>query len=98
MRLSRWRQRTGGPFTALATSVVIASSLATPSVAKEIKTATPIKHLVIIFGENESFDHYFATYPIAENSEGPFFTPSDDTPTVNGLFSRGLLKNNPNLF
>src|SRR5262249_16087270 len=28
-----------------------------------IHTATPIKHLVVIFNENRSFDHYFATYP-----------------------------------
>ncbi|HYU74337.1 MAG TPA: hypothetical protein VEL31_16835, partial [Ktedonobacteraceae bacterium] len=27
------------------------------------KTATPVKHLVVIFQENVSFDHYFATYP-----------------------------------
>ena len=27
------------------------------------KTATPIKHLVVIFDENNSFDHYFGTYP-----------------------------------
>ena len=26
-------------------------------------TATPIKHVVVIFDENVSFDHYFATYP-----------------------------------
>ena len=32
-----------------------------------VGTATPIKHLVVIFGENISFDHYFATYPFAEN-------------------------------
>jgi len=30
-------------------------------------TATPIKHLVVIFDENVSFDHYFATYPHALN-------------------------------
>ena len=24
---------------------------------------TPIKHVVVIFQENVSFDHYFATYP-----------------------------------
>ncbi len=34
-------------------------------------TKTPIKHVVIIFGENESFDHYFATYPNAKNTELP---------------------------
>ncbi|HUZ56496.1 MAG TPA: alkaline phosphatase family protein [Streptosporangiaceae bacterium] len=28
-------------------------------------TATPIKHLVVIFDENVSFDHYFGTYPFA---------------------------------
>ena len=25
--------------------------------------ATPIKHVVVIFQENVSFDHYFGTYP-----------------------------------
>jgi phospholipase C len=29
-------------------------------------TAMPIQHLVIVFQENVSFDHYFGTYPIAE--------------------------------
>jgi len=49
-------------------------------------TATPIKHLVVIFQENVSFDHYFATYPTALNLPGePIFQASDDTPSVNGL-------------
>jgi phospholipase C len=33
-------------------------------------TATPIQHLVVIFQENVSFDHYFGTYPKAENRPG----------------------------
>src|SRR5215471_14158196 len=33
-------------------------------------TATPIKHLIIIFQENISFDHYFGTYPNALNPTG----------------------------
>ncbi|MGZ4660909.1 MAG: phospholipase C [Arthrobacter sp.] len=33
-------------------------------------TSTPIKHVVVIFGENVSFDHYFATYPKAANTSG----------------------------
>ena len=33
-------------------------------------TATPIKHLVVIFQENVSFDHYFGTYPEALNAPG----------------------------
>jgi phospholipase C len=58
--------------------------------------ATPIRHLVVIFQENVSFDHYFATYPVAANPPGePAFRALPDTPTVNGL--RGtLLTNNPN--
>src|SRR5208337_3622602 len=59
-------------------------------------TATPIKHLVVIFGENISFDHYFASYPVAANlgGENPFY-PLPGTPTVNGL-SGALLTDNPN--
>ena len=39
-------------------------------------TVTPIQHLVVIFQENISFDHYFATYPKATNPQGePAFTP-----------------------
>lgn len=61
------------------------------------RTATPIKHLVVIFQENVSFDHYFGTYPTARNPNGePAFFPRPDTPTVNGL-SGALLNNNPNL-
>ena len=37
------------------------------------RTATPIKHVVVIFDENESFDHYFGTYPYAANTDGTPF-------------------------
>ena len=58
---------------------------------------TPIQHVVVIFGENESFDHYFGTYPKALNPPGqPRFTALPGTPAVNGLTSV-LLTNNPNL-
>jgi phospholipase C len=61
------------------------------------RTATPIKHLVVIFGENISFDHYFGTYPHATNPQGePAFHAAHDTPSVNGL-TNALLTNNPNL-
>src|ERR1700729_758187 len=36
-------------------------------------TGTPIKHVVVIFDENESFDHYFGTYPYAANTDGTTF-------------------------
>jgi phospholipase C len=59
-------------------------------------TATPIKHLVVIFQENVSFDHYFGTYPNAKNLPGqPAFVAKAGTPAVNGL-SNALLFNNPN--
>jgi phospholipase C len=48
-------------------------------------TSTPIKHLVVIFQENVSFDHYFGTYPNAANPAGePSFTPSPHTPGSTG--------------
>ena len=53
--------------------------------AKKFPTATPIKHLVVIFQENASFDHYFGTYPFAKNTDGTPFAASSDTPTVNNL-------------
>ncbi len=66
-------------------------------------TATPIKHLVIIFQENVSFDHYFGTYPKAANTSGQRFRASSDTPKVNNLADTpgaggtgNLLTNNPN--
>jgi phospholipase C len=68
------------------------------SSSNEARTATPIKHLVVIFGENRSFDHYFATYPTATNPSGePVFKAARNTPAVNNLSANpGLLTNNPN--
>ncbi len=61
------------------------------------QTTTPIQHVVVIFGENISFDHYFGTYPTAANPPGqPRFLAAKNTPTVNG-FNPGLLNSNPNL-
>jgi phospholipase C len=59
-------------------------------------TRTPIDHVVVIFQENVSFDHYFATYPTAANTDGTSFTPKPGTPLVNGMFAGGLLNHNPN--
>jgi phospholipase C len=62
---------------------------------KQPATATPIKHLVVIFDENISFDHYFGTYPNAKNPAGePRFVALPETPAVNGLTST-LLDANP---
>jgi phospholipase C len=61
------------------------------------ETTTPIKHVVVIFNENVSFDHYFATYPHATNPKGvPAFHAKADIPRVNNLLAGGLLTENPN--
>ena len=87
-------------------SVVAASAMtllpSTPALANDgnnSSTKTPIKHVVVIFQENVSFDHYFGTYPYAkENNDGTkyFRGAKVDTPRVNTLESAGLLTNNPN--
>ncbi|MGH3293388.1 MAG: alkaline phosphatase family protein, partial [Trebonia sp.] len=67
-------------------------------------TSTPIKHIVTIFDENVSFDHYFGTYPYAANTDGTKFVAKPGTPTVTGLYTKitksgpvgPLLTSNPN--
>ncbi|HVJ53611.1 MAG TPA: alkaline phosphatase family protein [Aliidongia sp.] len=85
---------------ALALSIAL---VAAPAHA-DAPTQTPIKHIVVFFEENQSFDHYFGTYPNAANIPGetswvgvpaPQFVPRPNTPTVNGLTPE-LLTNNPN--
>ncbi|HEX5124326.1 MAG TPA: alkaline phosphatase family protein, partial [Rhodanobacteraceae bacterium] len=89
---------------ALVASIVVALTLASGVAAAAAAatannntppTATPIKHLVVIFQENVSFDHYFGTYPNAVNTPGePPFHARSGTPSVNGLTS-ALLTNSP---
>jgi phospholipase C len=57
---------------------------------------TPITNVIVLFQENVSFDHYFGTYPNAQNnaSDQPF-SAYPGTPTVNG-YTPELLLNNPN--
>ncbi|MFD7994181.1 phospholipase C [Streptomyces mexicanus] len=62
-------------------------------------TATPIEHVVVLFDENISFDHYFATYPKAANTDGTRFTASKKTPKdIDTLAHAGLLTKNPNQY
>jgi phospholipase C len=67
----------------------------TSTAAPPAATATPIEHLVVIFQENVSFDHYFGTYPNAANTGGQQFQPAAATPSVDGL-TPTLLTANPN--
>ncbi|MDQ1753040.1 MAG: phospholipase [Pseudonocardiales bacterium] len=80
-----------------------ASSAAEPRQSPPSAAATPIKHVVVIYQENVSFDHYFGTYPAAANTSGQPFQAAKHTPSVNNLVnskgaggSGNLLTNNPN--
>jgi phospholipase C len=79
--------------------------------AAQFATSTKIKHVVVIFGENISYDHYFGTYPNAQNNSGETpFVAAVGTPTSNNLVTPldpthgfspvsgvDLVNNNPNL-
>jgi phospholipase C len=92
--------------TAKPADAVSVPATASASLYRLSRTATPIKHVVVLFDENESFDHYFGTYPYAANTDGSPFHAKPGTPTVNGLYSKitrsgpvgPLLTDNPNLF
>jgi phospholipase C len=71
--------------------------VALSSAKSPVSTTTPIKHLVVIFGENVSFDHYFGTYPKAANTDGTRFTAKPHTPGIDGLDNK-LLTRNPNQY
>jgi phospholipase C len=90
------------PFRLVISLLTLALTAATNQTARAqifSDTSTPIKHVVVIFQENVSFDHYFATYPYAANPGGePIFLSrkgAHPTPTVNGL-SGPLMTHNPN--
>src|SRR6266852_356126 len=79
--LRKWR-----PSATLVLSLVALMSVAIPASSQSERsddtdrreTATPIKHVVVIIGENRSFDHIYATY-----------VPKHGT--VSNLLSRGII-------
>ncbi|HSS45439.1 MAG TPA: alkaline phosphatase family protein, partial [Thermoanaerobaculia bacterium] len=78
-----------------ASALAVAISVGASGVGRAAQTTTPIRHLVVIFQENVSFDHYFGTYPNAVNPTGePGFSPAPGTPVPNGL-GFALLNANP---
>lgn len=87
---------------ALAANMALVAPFSTPAAPQNGNstggqtTTTPIKYVVVIFQENVSFDHYFASYPKATNpSQETQFTAAANTPSVNGL-TPGLLEHNNN--
>src|SRR4029077_17760206 len=80
---------------AVVVAATAASTHAGGTAQASTSTATPIQHLVVIFQENVSFDHYFGTYPKAANTDGQKFAAAPGTPSVDGL-TQALLTSNPN--
>ena len=79
MRISKKKLSITLPMILLAT-LLVSNVAALPSQSGHANTATPIQHVVIIFQENISFDHYFASYPVAANLKGePKFTADPGT-------------------
>src|SRR3984893_17157339 len=62
--LKSWLQRAtfGSVLIALISIATPASSQSTGIDPDHQKTATPIKHVIVLIGENRTFDHVFATY------------------------------------
>ena len=56
-----------------------AASQPKPQTKRDSETTSPIKHVIVIIGENRSFDHVFATY-VPKSGE-----------TVNNLLSEGII-------
>ncbi|MEU1807008.1 alkaline phosphatase family protein [Streptomyces sp. NPDC019937] len=96
-RAKRWSALVGAAV--LATAGGAGSAWAAPAEGAVQRTETPVKHVVVIFDENISFDHYFGTYPQAANTDGTKFTPAKGTPKdIDTLAHAGLLEKNPNLY
>ncbi len=100
MRLPRFTRNTIAGLSAAAlvgTGIALTTThSADANDADGVSTTTPIKHLVVIYDENESFDHYFGTYPRAANTDGVKFTAKAGTPTPKNLISDNAITNNPN--
>src|ERR1700712_437657 len=90
--------RVGAAAVAVA-AIVAAGAITLPTIAQadpSTETTTPIKHVVVLFDENESYDHYFGTYPTAANTDGTTFIAAAGTPSNSNLVSSGALTSNAN--
>jgi phospholipase C len=60
-------------------AVGLPAAQAQPGAANDYRTTSPIKHVIVIIGENRSFDHVFATY-VPKRGE-----------SVDNLLSKGII-------
>ncbi|MGC1372820.1 MAG: alkaline phosphatase family protein [Candidatus Sulfotelmatobacter sp.] len=59
---------------------IYADAAAKPAASRDAATTSPIKHVIVIIGENRSFDHVFATY-VPKSGQ-----------TINNLLAEGIIK------
>ena len=75
----KWRATAMASTLALLSSTMPMSAQSTDNTGKRSATQTPIQHVIVILGENRTFDHVFGTYqPVAGQ-------------TVNNLLSEGIV-------
>ena len=67
--------------TLTSTQTILAWSDPNSAIASKHPTRSPIKHLIVVVGENRSFDNVFATY-----------TPPDPTQKIWNLLSKGIVQ------
>src|SRR5260221_4243142 len=85
-RLSKWKENLPSVKQVLAAFLVSQLLVATPLRAQtdtgsnDHKTTSPIKHVIVIIGENRTFDHIFATYK-PKSGDG-----------IRNLLSEGIIK------
>lgn len=82
-RRRSWRSTTSAYVTVTLSLLSIANSAiaaGTTDAADAVKTSSPIKHVIILVGENRGFDHTFATY-----------TPAGKGQTISNLLSKGII-------
>ena len=73
--------RAAGRYTGAAAALLstMVNLVAPPVMAAETHTASPIKHVIVIIGENRTFDHIFATYKPKKGE------------SVDNLLSKGII-------
>ncbi len=78
---AKWRATALASALALLTSTMPMSAQTAPAAVVRSSTKTPIQHVIVIIGENRTFDHIFATYK-----------PTIQGETIDNLLSKGIIR------
>ena len=64
LRRDRWKRRAASSIVVSGLGALLSCGFASAESAssKGPKTATPIKHVIVVIGENRTFDNLYATY------------------------------------